>query len=138
MQKCKSSFKTSTTTSQNRFAKPKGLLSNLVTRYSRLLLALIYGVCVLGGGGGHRKWENCSPPPPQNRVKLFAPLAPFDSKGAFCNPPPPPSLSSPFSIAQTSSYGTAKVTPKLVVTPFSMTYTPCPLPFYSPPPPPSR
>ena len=47
---------------------------------------------ITGRGGGATKWENrasktfCAPPPPQDRVKLFA-HPPFKERKLFAAPP---------------------------------------------------
>ena len=103
---------------------------------------------LITGRGGPTKWENrgsetFSPPPPQDRVRLFAP--PLLQSGifscpptillklqathknypkTFCAPPPPPSA------------WLKKLPPTLFVG--VKLHVPPPLPFCSPPPPPSR
>ena len=66
---------------------------------------------LITGRGGATKWENCGcetfwAPPPQDRVKLYAP--PFLKSGNFSRPP--------YNMAKTSSYR-VKTTPKLFVPP---------------------
>ena len=59
------------------------------------------------------------PPPPQERVKLFAPPPPFKECKLFAPPPPFKEcklFARPFNMAKTSSY-CVKTTPKFVVPP---------------------
>ena len=69
------------------------------------------------GGGGYKMGKSLvqnflHPPPPQDRVKLFAPT--LLKSGNFSRPP--------YNMAKTSSYR-VKTTPKLFVPPFSMVKT---------------
>ena len=103
--------------------------------------SIVYGLVINYGEGGYKMGKSWArkllrPPPPQDRLKLFAPPTLLKAGNFLCPPPP-------FTIANTSS-ARVKTTSKFLVPYFSMakTFSATPLFFcrgktsLAPPPPP--